>query len=106
MSAQPTLFDVPPPTKRLTLQDRFDDWIKDNPHILRLFLQYANEAREAGAQHYGIKAIAERVRWHVRIQSRNDEFKINNNWSSRLARLLVERDPRLKDFFEFRKLKA
>jgi len=109
MSSQPSLFGNPPrlvPTKRpkTTLDGRFDDWAAENPEIVELFLRYAREARASG-RHYGIKAIAERVRWHVTVEKRED-YKINNSYMSRLSRLLVRVDPDLVGLFEFRKLKS
>lgn len=92
--------------KAPAIQDRFELWIQQNPQALSLFIKYANEARESGRKHYSIKAIIERVRWHVAIQTRGDDFKINDHWSSRLARLLMQKDPRLEGFFELRKLRA
>ena len=112
MTAQPTLFPEYPimqsqkVRRKLTLQEKFDEWLRENPNIVPLFLRYARDARESGLKHYGIGALTERVRWHVRVETKGDDFKINNNWRSRLARELARRDPSLKDFFEFRKLTA
>lgn len=90
--------------RKLTLQERFDRWVAENPHIIEHFRRFAREVKRSGAQHYGIKAIAERVRWHVRIEKGVEEFKLNNSYLSRVARLLVERDPTLTGMFAFRKL--
>jgi hypothetical protein len=106
MSAQPSfLFDAGM-RRKLTLQERFDEWARENPDVIGHFLRFAREARNAGFERYGVKAIAERVRWHVLVEKRGAEFAINNSFMSRLARLLVERDPSLEGMFEFRKLKS
>ena len=88
----------------LSLDERFERWARENPGIVEHFLRYARELKGSGVRHYGIKSIAERVRWHVRVESRDQDFKINNNYVSRLARLLVKRDPSLEGLFETRRL--
>jgi hypothetical protein len=110
---QPTLFSTYPilqkktvPRKALTLQERYNEWLRENPRIIDLFLKYARDVKASGLNHYGIGAITERVRWHLRVETKGDDFKINNNWRSRLARELVRRDPSLSGMFEFRTLKA
>jgi hypothetical protein len=91
--------------RRLTLQERFDRWVAANPHIIEHFRRFAREVKRSGARQYGIKAIAERVRWHVRIEKGEEDFKVDNNYMSRLSRLLVERDPALAGMFSFRALR-
>ena len=109
MSSQPSLFGAPPrliPRKagKLTLDERFEAWAQDNAHIVDCFLRFAREARDSGRRHFGIGVIAERVRWYTSVESKQDDYRINNSYRSRLARLLVERDPSLAGMFEFRKL--
>jgi hypothetical protein len=105
---QDGLFEsIPPRIKRrpATLDERFRLWIFANESVVELFLRFAREARAAGKGHFGIGAITERVRWEVFIARKTGEpFKINNSYRSRLARLLVDRDPSLDGLFEFRKL--
>lgn len=95
-----------PKRKRLTIQERFDDWIVHNPAILELYLKFARDADASGRRRYGIGAITERVRWHVEVETRGDQFKINNDFRAPLARLLVARDAHLKNLFEMRKRRS
>ena len=60
-----------------------------NPHILPLFSKFALEAHNAGLHHYGAKEIAERVRWHMQVETSDVDFKMNNNYISRIARDLI-----------------
>jgi hypothetical protein len=111
VNAQPSLFGPPPgpafKRKPATLEERFRLWVFANEHVIELFLKFAREAKAAGKGHFGIGAIAERVRWEVYITRKEaDPWKINNSYRSRLARLLVKRDPSLEGFFEFRKLRS
>lgn len=93
---------------RETIQQRFLAYHRANPQIYRLIVHYAREAMYSGHRtHYGISMIYERVRWHVNIETRSeDEFKLNNDYRSRYARLVMEQEFDLADFFEIRKLKA
>jgi len=111
MNAQPSLFGPPPSPmsrrKPATLEERFRLWVFANDHVIELFLKFAREARAAGKSRIGIGAIAERVRWEVYIYRKEaDPWKINNSYRSRIARLLVQRDPSLDGLFEFRKLRT
>ena len=105
MNAQPSLFEIPPAgARKLTVEERFEAWAKDNPKVVGFFLKFAREARDAGMRRYGTKAIAERVRWYVIVEKKGDDYKINNTYMSRVARYLVKLDPSLSGLFEFRKL--
>lgn len=90
-----------------TIQERFEDWLKANHEHFLLIRDYAYDALRAGRPRYGIAAIIERVRWHVEIDTRGDEeFKINNDYRSRIVRKLIDEDPRFADLFEIRELKT
>ncbi len=91
-------------SKRHSLSERYSAWRTLNPHIYDLFRRFALEALQSG-QRIGAKAIAERIRWEVRIRYRG-EFKINNSFVSRMARELIESDERFSEWFETRRLRA
>jgi len=90
----------------LSIQERFEEWLDQNPHIYSLFKRYAEELRHTGRHRYGAKSIIERVRWHVATQTVGEPFKINNNYTSRLARKLIDEDATFEDFFELRRIKT
>lgn len=79
----------------------------EHPHVYELLVRFALEARAAGRHRYGIAMIYERMRWYVLIET-NDPlgFKLNNNYRSRYARLLMLYEPELADLFEIRELKT
>ena len=88
------------------IEKRFWKFHNDNPNIYVLLVKFAREARDAGFNNYGIKSIFVRVRWHVTIETRSEEeFKINNSYSSRYARLIMGKEKDLKNFFRIKKLK-
>jgi len=69
------------------------------------FKRLADEVARAGFIRYSSDAILHRLRWQEHIERGNREFKINNDWSSQLARWYMANNPERKGFFETRKLK-
>jgi hypothetical protein len=86
---------------------RFAAFHAENPQVYSELLRLAREARALGAQRIGIKMLWEVMRWNltVRIQRADGEFKLNNNYHSRYARML-QREPDLAGCFELRELKT
>lgn len=72
----------------------------ENPH--ELFKKYARELKNAGRMNYGSGAIFERIRWHLAVETRGDEFKLNNNYRSCYSRLFVHEHPEFTGFFRTR----
>lgn len=98
-----TRFSWPTPT---VSEAAFLAHCEANPHIYETLRRFALEAKRAGRSRIGIAAIFERVRWYTQVETRDDTFKLNNNWRSYYARLLMEREPELAGLFETRKLRA
>lgn len=82
---------------------RFFRFVENNPHVLRRFVQLALELQATGVERYGAKAIWETLRYEA-LRTRGETIKLNNNYVSRLARLAMATEPRLKGFFETRTL--
>lgn len=85
--------------------EKFREFHLQHENVLELFATYAKQTKQVGRSSFGIKAIAERVRWHVNIETigtEGEEFKINNNFTSCYARLLMLRYPELNGMFELR----
>ena len=90
---------------KMSIDSDFQQYHADNPHIYRLFTRFAERALDAGFATYSSKSIFERLRWHMHFDSKDkDDFKINNNYTSRYARMLMEDDPRFDGFFRTRGL--
>lgn len=88
-----------------TLDRRFERFVEENPHVYREFVRFAREARRAGLR-VGAKAVWERLRWELAIATTDAEWKLNNSFTSRMARLAMEREPDLAGFFETREIKS
>ena len=85
------------------LFDEFIRFHRDNPEIYDLYVKYAFQLRDAGRENYGSKAIVERIRWHVNVETQSkDEFKINNNHTAYYARMVMMDYPELKGYFRIR----
>lgn len=54
---------------------------------------------------FGAKAIMERVRWETEIE-RDEEFKVNNDWTSIFVRIFDLRYPDFSDYFEKRSVRG
>ena len=106
---QPSLFtDIVPVTyeRHESLDQRFDRFISTNPQVLDAFIYFAGEAQRRGRQRIGAKAIVERLRWEWLGRTEGDEFRLNNSFTSRLARAAVARKAELAELFEFRELRS
>jgi hypothetical protein len=82
--------------------DKFFHFHRQNPHVYQGLEKFALMAKQAGKKKWGIKGIYERLRWETEIETGGDGFKLNNNYTSRYARLLMEKNEELEGFFEIR----
>lgn len=97
-------FDFDPP---VSIQERFEDFHRAHPEVYEYLVQLTLELWRAGRTHYGIKALWERVRFHFSLeQDASEDFKLNNNYTSRYVRLMVHEYPEFEGMFETRELKA
>lgn len=73
--------------------------------VCNKFVELAQRVKDAHHRRYSADAILHQIRWFYTIEQRRIHFKINNNWSSVLARWAMENHPELEGFFETRVLK-
>lgn len=73
-----------------------------NPKVYDLFKVFAAELRQSGRDNYGAQAIMERIRWHMQVERRDADFKINNNHISCYTRLIMIEDKGYIGFFRRR----
>lgn len=86
-----------------THRDKALAWIQENPKAMALFEHFAMEMAKRNRS-FGMKLIAERVRWETAMAWSGD-FKINNNYTSYIARELINRHPELSALIELRHTK-
>jgi len=90
------------------LERRYREWrsTRVGREVYQLFYSFAMERARAGRR-FGVKALAERVRWEVALAhpTKADDLKINNSHIAYLARDLARENPRLREFIEFRRVR-
>ena len=99
---EPTAFK----SKDEPMFDTAQRWMNENPQVMAIFERLAFAAADKGRK-FGIKLLAERVRWEYTVemtQDPEDTYKINNNYTAYIGRELIHRHPRLADFIELRRL--
>ena len=90
-----------------TIQEKFEKFHNKNPHVYDVLERFALEAKNKGKKKIGIDLLIQRARWEVIMNTETfDGFKINNSFSSRYVRLLIEKNPMLEDLFELRKIRT
>lgn len=86
------------------LRQKAAAWITENPRAFALFEEAALEMAAQGRS-FGMKALAEHIRWTIRLTWGKDAegYKLNNNLVAYIGRELVHRHLGLKDYLEFRR---
>jgi hypothetical protein len=99
MTDQRSLFDK-------TIDARFAEFHASHPQVYFTLVSLARQAKAVGKTRIGMKALFGRARWEFWLDTRGEEFKLNNSFSSRFARLIEEKEPDLRGLFEKRTLRA
>ena len=85
-----------------TLAARWEQFHRNNPHVLRAIIAIALELKGKGFKRCGMKLIVERLRWLHALRTCGDDFKLNNSHSAFYAREAMRVEPRLAGFFQLR----
>lgn len=112
--SEPSLFDTYPvvdhpvghvgPPAGQTIEEAFLAFHAANPHVYAELVLLARRARRRGVERIGIGMLFEVLRWRVALRTGGDEFKLNNNYRSYYARLIMLQEPDLVGAFETRRL--
>lgn len=87
--------------------EKFWAWLEGNGHVIRAFGKYAMELRTKGNRKtYSCYTIRERLRWDTLVQEVGTEFKISNNITPHMSRLLMKMNSRLDGMFVTKKAAA
>lgn len=90
----------------MTIQERFEQFDAQNPHVFKMFISYARQAKARGYEKFSAKAIFERLRWYINMETETDEpFKLNNSHTALYARKAIKEYPEFEGFFELRETK-
>lgn len=85
---------------------RFGDFHEANPQVYRELEKLAWQAHERGRRKIGMQMLFEVLRWNRIMQTQGDDYKLNNNYAGRYARLIMEKNPELEGIFETRELRS
>ena len=90
-----------------SLDRRFREFNAAHPDVFVKLVEYARIVRRTKRK-CSVKLLWERLRWYYVIErDENEEFKLNNNYHSRYARLLMETYPEeFEGFFDTRELRS
>ncbi|GAA0694942.1 hypothetical protein GCM10010193_57050 [Kitasatospora atroaurantiaca] len=89
-----------------SIQQQFEAFHGLNPWVLDALEALTADCVNNGFAHVGIGMLFELLRWRYGLHTHGDPFKLNNNFRSRYARLLIERHPEWISVFEVRALRA
>ena len=89
-----------------TLDARFADFVAENPHVVDLLERLALDLLARGRKHGSMKMLFEVARWQHALTTTDPDWKLNNSYTSRASRLLEQRRPELRGFFEMRELRS
>lgn len=91
----------------MTIQERFQNFHNEHPEVYSSLVDLARDAKSKGYSHYGIRTLWEVLRYSFEIaRDPREDFKLNDHYHSRYARLIDSSEPDLKGFFELRTLKS
>jgi hypothetical protein len=91
-----------------SIEQNFREFHENNPEVYDELVALARQTKEHGFETYGIRPLVEVLRWHYDIATTDENcyYKINANYNSRYARLIMEQEEDLKEFFRTRALKT
>ena len=91
-----------------TIEEQFNAFHDTNPVVFYELVQLADELLLHGYTRGSMKMLFEVLRWErmLATDDPSSEFKLNNNYTSHYARLVVQTYPRFEEFFETRNLRS
>jgi hypothetical protein len=84
------------------LANRFIAFDHQNPRVWDLFVRFTHEAIRANHSTFSAQSIIERIRWKTNVETRDNKFKINNDFAAFYARKYHKTFPQHDGFFRTR----
>ena len=90
------------------IERRFYEFHGENPQVYDELVRLARRAHQFGHHRIGIRMLWEVMRWNLTIEvdQGDDEFKLNDHYTSRYARMIMDRNSDLDGMFELRTLRS
>lgn len=94
-----------------TIQEAFETFHAANPHVYADLVRMARKAHAEGATKLAIGMLWEVLRWERKLYLKTDdpsqaEYRLNDHYRSRYARLIMEQEADLVGIFEVRALRS
>lgn len=89
-------------TPTTEIEQAFQRFHVDNPHVFQVLEREALRAQQAGVRRLGIAKLVEDVRHDAQLRTHSAAFKLNNNFRAPYARLLIHRHPQLAEILATR----
>jgi hypothetical protein len=90
----------------ISIEARFRAFHFENPKVLETLIRLTQEAKAAGCTKIGCKALWERLRWDYMLETKSEDYRLNNDFTSRYVRLICSLRPDFVSLFEQRTLRA
>lgn len=94
------------PPDGLTIEQAFWQFHDANPQVYQELVALSRRGVGRGVGKLGIGMLFEVLRWNHALRTGGDEFKLNNNYRSYYARLIMLQEIDLEGVFETRRLHA
>jgi hypothetical protein len=88
------------------IDEAFRHFIHRNPRIVHRVIALAFELQNAGNDTASMETIFGKLRWDEKFKANGEQFAINDHYSSRMSRLVMQLEPDLDGFFNTRVLRA
>lgn len=80
---------------------KFLEWLPQNFHVVRAYHKTAHELKLRGRREfYSAYCIREKLRWDSMVSEVGTEYKLSNDFTPHLARLVMGLDDELKGMFK------
>ncbi len=87
-------------------EQAFETFHELNPWVFDALVRLARDLHDRGRERIGINMLVEVLRWQWTRQTSDpsSEFKINNNYAPRYARLIMDEFDDLEGIFQLREM--
>lgn len=89
----------------MSISEDFQIFHEHNRGVYDFIVRQARSLKDIGHRKVGIGMLWEVLRWS-RMQTTGEDYKLNNNFRSRYARLIMEQEPDLRGIFDIRELRS
>lgn len=84
------------------LDAQFEKFHKENPRVYEELVSLTQQGYDRGRKRIGMRMLFEVVRWNRFLQTTDPQYKLNNSYTSRYARLIMAQNPKFQGIFETR----